>query len=79
MIRVERADSRELLPTPAGVDAVVTDQPYGTGWVRGGKSVGVFAASGACRRIEEAQRQGDMFRPVPERKPEQLSILEAER
>jgi site-specific DNA-methyltransferase (adenine-specific) len=37
-------DCRDVLPgLPAGL-AVVTDQPYGTGWVRGGGSVGVFNA-----------------------------------
>lgn len=40
-------DCREILPTLGRVDAVVTDQPYGTGWVRGGgKNAGDFAASG---------------------------------
>lgn len=40
-------DCREILPTLGKVDAVVTDQPYGTGWVRGGgKNAGDFAASG---------------------------------
>lgn len=39
-------DCREILPTIGKVDAVVTDQPYGTGWVRGGKRVGEFAAGG---------------------------------
>lgn len=33
----------------------------------------------AVRRIEDAYRQGDMFRPAPQPKPEQLSILGAER
>lgn len=40
-------DCREILPTLPKVDAVVTDQPYGTGWVRGGgKNAGEFAAAG---------------------------------
>lgn len=30
----------------------------------------------ACRRIEEAYRQGDMFRPVPAAKPEQMRLGE---
>lgn len=38
-------DCREILPALPKVDAVVTDPPYGTGWVRGGKSVGVFASA----------------------------------
>lgn len=29
----------------------------------------------ACRRIEEAQRQGDMFRPAPAAKPQQGDML----
>lgn len=29
----------------------------------------------ACRRIEEAQRQGDMFRDAPTAKPEQVSMF----
>ena len=34
----------------------------------------------ACRRIEEAQRQGDMFRPQPAAKPEQYAMtLEEQR
>lgn len=37
-------DCIEILPTLARVDAVVTDPPYGTGWVRGGRAVGVFEA-----------------------------------
>jgi site-specific DNA-methyltransferase (adenine-specific) len=37
-------DCLEILPTLPKVDAVITDPPYGTGWVRGGKSVGVFEA-----------------------------------
>ncbi len=34
-----------LLPGITGDVAVVTDQPYGTGWVKGGGAVGVFVAS----------------------------------
>lgn len=37
-------DSREILPSITGPVAVVTDQPYGTGWVKGGGAVGVFHA-----------------------------------
>ena len=32
-------DCLEILPTLPKVDAVITDPPYGTGWVRGGGSV----------------------------------------
>ena len=39
-------DCRDVLPMLSGVDAVLTDQPYGSGWVSGGKSVGMFSASG---------------------------------
>lgn len=40
-------DCRDILPTLDKVHAVVTDQPYGTGWVRGGgKNAGDFAAAG---------------------------------
>jgi DNA modification methylase len=31
---------QDLLPLP--VDAIITDQPYGTGWLRGGGKVGEF-------------------------------------
>ena len=31
---------QDLRPLP--VDAIITDQPYGTGWLRGGKGVGEF-------------------------------------
>ena len=31
---------QDLLPLP--VDAIITDQPYGTGWLRGGGKVGKF-------------------------------------
>ena len=36
-------DCLEILPT-LGARAVITDQPYGTGYVRGGGAVGVFNA-----------------------------------
>lgn len=36
-------DCRDVLPIQGC--AIVTDQPFGTGWLRGGKSVGVFEAS----------------------------------
>lgn len=39
-------DCREILRTLPRVDAIVTDQPYGTGWVRGGRGVGKFSADG---------------------------------
>jgi hypothetical protein len=31
---------QDILPLP--VDAIITDQPYGTGWLRGGGKVGEF-------------------------------------
>jgi|688.fasta_scaffold600516_2 site-specific DNA-methyltransferase (adenine-specific)/modification methylase len=37
-------DCLELLPTLAAGFVYVTDQPYGTGWVRGGGAVGEFKA-----------------------------------
>jgi site-specific DNA-methyltransferase (adenine-specific) len=40
-------DCREILPTLERVEACVTDQPYGTGWVKGGgKNAGDFTAAG---------------------------------
>ena len=36
-------DCYELLPTIKRSVAVVTDQPYGTGWIKGGGGVGEFA------------------------------------
>lgn len=43
-ITIYHGDCRDVLPLLPGC-AIVTDQPYGTGWVRGGKSVGVFEAA----------------------------------
>ena len=45
-IRLACADCLAVLPEleAGSVDAVVTDPPYGTGWVRGGKGVGEFEA-----------------------------------
>lgn len=37
-------DCRDILPSLA-VSAIVTDPPYGTGWVRGGGAVGEFNAA----------------------------------
>lgn len=37
-------DCRDILPSLPKVCAVITDQPYGTGWVRGGGGVGEFNA-----------------------------------
>lgn len=37
-------DCRTILPELTGFDAVITDPPYGTGWVRGGGGVGEFNA-----------------------------------
>lgn len=42
-VTIYHGDCRDFLPSLPGF-AVVTDQPYGTGWVRGGGSVGVFNA-----------------------------------
>lgn len=36
--------SEDILPTLSGYDCVLTDPPYGTGWVRGGGAVGEFEA-----------------------------------
>jgi DNA modification methylase len=41
-ITIYHGDCREVLPTLAEGMVIVTDQPYGTGWARGGQSVGVF-------------------------------------
>lgn len=45
-IVIYHGDCREILPTlaPGSVDLVLTDPPYGTGWVRGGGAVGEFSA-----------------------------------
>jgi len=44
-------DCLDAMPALSGVDAVVTDQPYGTGWIRGGgKKAGEFK-----RRKETAE------------------------
>src|SRR3990167_4075539 len=43
--RVIEGDCLDVLKTlePGSVDAIITDPPYGTGWVRGGgKRAGVF-------------------------------------
>lgn len=40
-------DALEILPTLDPVETCITDQPYGTGWVRGGgKNAGDFSAAG---------------------------------
>lgn len=41
---LHHGDCRTILPSIGGDVAVVTDQPYGTGWVKGGGAVGVFKA-----------------------------------
>lgn len=43
-IVIYHGDCRDVLPSLPGGLAVVTDQPYGTGWVRGGRGVGEFVA-----------------------------------
>jgi hypothetical protein len=42
-IQLYHGDCLEVMAS-VPFDAIVTDQPYGTGWVRGGKDVGVFEA-----------------------------------
>jgi site-specific DNA-methyltransferase (adenine-specific) len=44
-ITIYNADWRAVYRFADARLAIVTDQPYGTGWVRGGKSVGVFVAA----------------------------------
>lgn len=43
-ITIYHGDCRDVLPQIAEGVSVVTDQPYGTGWVRGGGGVGEFHA-----------------------------------
>jgi DNA modification methylase len=43
-VRLILGNCLDVLPTLSGIDAIVTDPPYGTGWVRGGKGVGEFEA-----------------------------------
>jgi site-specific DNA-methyltransferase (adenine-specific) len=43
-ITIYHGDAREILPQLGPVDLVLTDPPYGTGWVRGGGDVGEFNA-----------------------------------
>lgn len=43
-ITIYHGNCLDLLPH-LDVDAIVTDQPYGTGWVRGGGAVGEFTAA----------------------------------
>lgn len=45
-ITIYHGDCREILPQLPKVDLVLTDPPYGTGWLRGGGRVGEFIASG---------------------------------
>ena len=47
-IEIWLGDCRDVLPLIGQVDAVVTDQPYGSGWVSGGGAVGKFKAEGAA-------------------------------
>ena len=42
-ITIYHGDCREVLPQ-LEYDVVVSDPPYGTGWVRGGGAVGEFKA-----------------------------------
>lgn len=44
LVTLYHGDCRDILPSIATAVVVVTDQPYGTGWVKGGGSVGVFNA-----------------------------------
>lgn len=41
---LHHGDSWQVLPSIRGPVAVVSDQPYGTGWVKGGGAIGVFRA-----------------------------------
>lgn len=43
-ITIYHGDCREVLPTLAAGMVIISDQPYGTGWVRGGGKVGEFKA-----------------------------------
>jgi site-specific DNA-methyltransferase (adenine-specific) len=43
-IEIYHGDCREVMPGLASGMVVITDQPYGTGWVRGGGKVGEFKA-----------------------------------
>jgi len=50
-ITIHHGDYKEILPSLFGYDVVLTDQPYGTGWIRGGgKKAGDFK-----RRKETAE------------------------
>ena len=42
-ITIYHGDCLEILPE-LSIDGIITDQPYGTGWVRGGQDRGVFKA-----------------------------------
>lgn len=44
LVTLFHGDCRDFLADIREPIAVVTDQPYGTGWVKGGGSVGVFVA-----------------------------------
>lgn len=43
-VTLYHADCMEVLPTLSGGCVYITDQPYGTGWMRGGKKAGEFVA-----------------------------------
>lgn len=43
-ITIYHGDCREILPSISAGSVVVTDQPYGTGWARGGGKQGEFIA-----------------------------------
>ena len=44
-VTIYHGDCRELLPSLSAEMTIITDQPYGTGWVRGGGRAGEFKAA----------------------------------